>query len=115
MIILNKYFNSKNRHINSAIKNFFFQKSIYTSIPFDEGWKVYSNNKEITNVTITRDNDARNYNQGDCYMINGEEINHMPRDELLTLKGNPIIESYKFDQYVCNKLLNNLIKEIYKS
>lgn len=54
-------------------------------------WQVvYSNSKWLTTITISRDKDARDFSQGECYKVRGKEINHMQIDEFISLHGNPV-------------------------
>lgn len=55
---------------------------------------VYSNKNWITNITISRDGSARDFNQKECYQIKGIQISHLPIDQFLTISGNPIIEEF---------------------
>lgn len=72
-------------------------------------WKfVMDNVKDISSVTISRDTRVRDFTQGECYKVNGVEINHLPTDEFLTLRGNPIIEAFNSKLNVINEALPKL-------
>lgn len=71
-------------------------------------WDLVAKNKDIETVTIARDGKARDYSQGECYKINGQEMNHIPRDEFLSIGGNPIIEKFNFDISSMNIALDRL-------
>lgn len=72
-------------------------------------WKfVMDNAKDISSVTISRDTRVRDFTQGECYRVNGVEINHLPTDEFLTLKGRPTIEAFKSKLNVINEALPKL-------
>ena len=58
-------------------------------------WKFVCNNYNfISTVTVAKDGRVRDYKLNDCYKINGIELNHIPTDDFLLLKGNPIIEHF---------------------
>lgn len=71
---------------------------------------VYDNKEYISSITISRDNRATDYNQGKCYKINDIEINHLPTNDFLMMKGSPIIEKHTSS----NSDLNSFIEQLYK-
>ena len=71
---------------------------------------VYDNKEYISSITISRDNRAIDYNQGKCYKINGIEINHLPTNDFLMMKGSPIIEKH----ISSNSDLNSFIEQLYR-
>lgn len=63
---------------------------------FNLMWKFVNDNDDfISTVTVSKDGRARDFSLGDCYKVNGTVLDHIPADEFLTLKGNPVIEQYK--------------------
>lgn len=52
--------------------------------------------KDISNITITKDSNTFG-DRFTCYKIGDVEIDHLPKEEFIMLKGNPIAESYKYN------------------
>ena len=79
---------------------------------------VYENKNQIETVTISKDGRVRDFSLGDCYKINGKEINHISTDDFITLKGNPVIEKFKSNLIAINEAneklyLGKSLKEAY--
>lgn len=78
---------------------------------FDIIWNTVMRYKNsISTITVSKDNSARDFGDYGVYKINGQELDHMPINDFLTLRGNPIIEDYKFDDKHFNVVLNGLHK-----
>lgn len=66
-------------------------------------WKiVYENRNEFDEITITADSQSGKDIGTPAYIVDGKEIAHMPIDEFLMLKGNPIVE--ELETYITEQL-----------
>ena len=73
---------------------------------FDLIWSVVLEDKRISDVTIVRDTQTFGGSY-DPYKINGVKIEHMPREQFLTLSGNPIIEKLEHKSDVSKNNFDN--------
>ena len=79
---------------------------------------IYENKNQIETVTISKDSRVRDFSLQNCYIINNIEINHIPTNDFITLKGNPVIEKFESKSVVINEAneklyLGKSLKEAY--
>lgn len=71
-------------------------------------WNIVQENN-VSDITVIKDSNTFG-GRFEPYKVKGQSIYRMPKDEFLTLSGNPVLESYK-SKYDVNNYANQLLYE----
>lgn len=80
-------------------KDIYFRVSSTGFNWFDLIWNlIYENKDFITSVTIATDPSSHKSEEEKFYSHKGQEFDHMPTEEFITLSGNPVVESLSLNK-----------------